>query len=128
MRADDARRQALMPEAALSYCDGEAKGILITREVIRPMTTDRVIGSPVFLALLIIFGGAGWAVLGVFGADTSSLEAYALLLAAAVVYNLVYMVKKIVKPPELRPQGLGLDAETPPKRGQKEGIKEENED
>jgi hypothetical protein len=73
------------------------------------MNTSKLIGSPVLLALVIIFGGASWAILGFFGATSSTLEMYALAVALAAGLNLACMMKNIVKPPESKPQGLGLN-------------------
>jgi hypothetical protein len=92
------------------------------------MDSGKLIGSPVFLAILVIFGGASWAILGFFGVSPASLELYGVVVAVAILLNMVYMVKKIVKPTESKLPGLGLRTDAPTKNEQKKETGHGDED
>jgi hypothetical protein len=74
------------------------------------MNPRKLIGSPVILALIIIFGATIWLILAISGATKPTLELFGLLVVTAAGLSAVYMVKNIVKPPESKPLELGLKA------------------
>ena len=87
------------------------------------MNPRKLIGSPVLLALITIFGPAIWAILGLFGAASTTMDLFGLLVVIAAGLSLVYMLKNVVKPPESKPLRLGLNPNGPPddKQGQESG-------
>ena len=92
------------------------------------MNPQKIIGSPILLALVIIFGAASWAILGFFGASSTTLDLYCLLVMIAAATSIVCMVKNIVSSRESKLQALNLnlDKQEGSEQGQrpKEGIKD----
>ena len=73
------------------------------------MNPQKIIGSPITLALIIIFGAASCAIVGLFASSTT-LALYGLLVVIAAATSTVFMVKNIASAGKSRLETLNLNS------------------